>query len=44
MLHAFERRDERIEMEKQPADLEDRLEGTLSGLAGDALWEELTDT
>jgi len=36
--------DDRIEMEKQPADLEDRLEGTLRGVAAEgALWEELTD-
>lgn len=33
-----------IEMEKQPADLEDRLEGRLRGLApGGHLWPELTD-
>ncbi len=33
-----------IEMEKQPADLEDRLEGTLRGLAPEGdLWPELTD-
>ena len=37
-------RDDRIEMEKQPADLEDRLEGTLHGVApAGSLWEELTD-
>lgn len=36
-------RDDRIEMEKQPPDLEDRLEGTLAGLGEDALWEELID-
>ncbi len=36
---------ETIEMEKQPPDLEDRLEGTLRdlGTAADTLWEELTD-
>ena len=33
-----------IEMEKQPVDLEDRLEGSLRGLAADGrLWAELTD-
>ena len=33
-----------IEMEKQPADLEDRLEGTLRGFSpSGALWPELTD-
>ena len=33
-----------IRMEKQPPDLEDRLEGTLRGVAGPgALWEELAD-
>lgn len=32
-----------IHMEKQPPDLEDRLEGTLSGVADEGLWEELTD-
>lgn len=37
-------RDDQIQMEKQPADLEDRLEGTLGGLAvAETLWEELTD-
>ena len=33
-----------IRMEKQPPDLEDRLEGALRGVAAKgALWEELTD-
>lgn len=33
-----------IEMEKQPADLSDRLEGALRGLAEDGgLWTELGD-
>lgn len=30
-----------IEMEKQPEDLEDRLEGALSSDGGHGLWEEL---
>lgn len=35
---------DRIEMEKQPADLEDRLEGTLRDVSDSgALWEELAD-
>lgn len=34
-----------IRMEKQPADLEDRLEGTLRDVSpSDGFWEELTDT
>ena len=33
-----------IRMEKQPPDLEDRLEGALRGVApAGALWEELSD-
>ena len=37
-------RDDVIEMEKQPPDLEDRLEGALGRLTGDAgLWPELED-
>ena len=37
-------RDDRIEMEKQPDDLEDRLEGTLRDVAAPGgLWEELAD-
>lgn len=35
---------DRIEMEKQPADLEDRLEGALRDVSDTgALWEELVD-
>jgi AbrB family looped-hinge helix DNA binding protein len=35
---------DRIEMEKQPADLEDRLEGTLRDVSdAGTLWEELAD-
>jgi AbrB family looped-hinge helix DNA binding protein len=35
--------DDVIQMERQPRDLGDRLEGLLQGGAGPELWEELRD-
>lgn len=37
------REDGVVEMEKQPEDLADELEGALSGLAVEGLWAEVRD-